>query len=122
MRGTEDTLRMTLLFDFFGEILTGKQREYFDLYHNENLSLSEIAEQDGISRQGVDDIVSRAEAKLLSIESKTGIISKWLSMRATLSQAEDIARELLRLSGGDENLSAHMRTLMSVLDDLKGQV
>ena len=55
------TLEMTMLFDFYGDMLTEKQREYFDLYYNEDLSLGEIASNVGISRQGVRDIIVRAE-------------------------------------------------------------
>ena len=52
-------LEMSLLFDFYGETLTEKQRELFDLYYNEDLSLSEIAEHAGITRQGVRDSIKR---------------------------------------------------------------
>ena len=55
------TYRMTMLLDFYGEILTQRQREFFDLYYNEDLSLAEIAENYGISRQGVRDAIVRAE-------------------------------------------------------------
>ena len=55
------TYRMTMLFDFYGEILTQRQKEFFDLYYNEDLSLGEIAENCGISRQGVRDVIVRAE-------------------------------------------------------------
>ena len=58
-------LEMSLLFDFYGETLTEKQRELFDLYYNEDLSLSEIAEHAGITRQGVRDSIKRAEHALL---------------------------------------------------------
>lgn len=54
----------TMLFDFYGELLTEKQKEYYDLHYNEDLSLGEIAEQSGISRQGVWDIIRRAEAAM----------------------------------------------------------
>ena len=50
------TYRMTMLFDFYGEVLTPRQKEFFDLYYNEDLSLAEIAENYGISRQGVRDL------------------------------------------------------------------
>lgn len=60
----------SMLFDFYGELLTDKQREYFDLRYNEDLSLGEIAEQCGISRQGVWDIIRRAEAAMSEIEEK----------------------------------------------------
>jgi len=82
-----DTLKMTMLFDFFGELLTDKQREYFDLYHFEDFSLTEIAERAGISRQGVFDIIKRAENSLIDIENKTGVISKWLEVRADVEKS-----------------------------------
>ena len=81
-----ETLQMTMLFDFFGDLLTERQREYFDLYHNEDLSLSEIAEGTGISKQGVYDIITRAEKTLMEIEQKTGIIKKWRETRAGLDR------------------------------------
>ena len=56
-----DTFTMSMLFDFYGDLLTDKQKELFDLYYNEDLSLSEIAEQAEISRQGVRDAIVRAE-------------------------------------------------------------
>ena len=52
------TFRMTMLFDFYGELLTDRQKEFYDLYYNEDLSLSEIAENYGISRQGVRDQIN----------------------------------------------------------------
>jgi len=90
----DDTLLMTMLFDFYGDLLTGKQREYFDLYHNEDLSLSEIAEKTGISRQGVYDIINRAEKALAEIEHKSGVVRKWQETRhklqQTISEGNDI--------------------------------
>ena len=82
----DETLLNTMLFDFFGDLLTGKQQEYYDLYHNEDLSLSEIAESAGISKQGVYDIITRAEKTLAEIEQKTGIIHKWCQTRSELEQ------------------------------------
>ena len=57
----EKSYEMTILFDFYGDILTEKQQELFDLYYNEDLSLGEIAEHLGITRQGVRDGIVRAE-------------------------------------------------------------
>ena len=56
-------LEMSLLFDFYGETLTEKQRELFDLYYNEDLSLAEIAEHAGITRQGVRDSIKRRDGE-----------------------------------------------------------
>lgn len=83
----DETLKKTMLFDFFGEMLTEKQREYYDLYHNDDLSLSEIAESAGISRQGVYDIIVRAEKTLKKFEQRTGVIQKWYETRTVLEQA-----------------------------------
>ena len=79
--------RMTMLFDFYGEILTDRQKEFYDLYYNEDLSLAEIAENYGITRQGVRDVIVRAEAILTELEDKTGLIRRFHAMR---SQLEDI--------------------------------
>ena len=89
MKTTKDneTLEYTMLFDFFGDLLTDKQKEYFDLYHNEDLSLSEIAESAGITRQGVYDIIIRAEKVLTELEQKTGVIQKWREARSELEKA-----------------------------------
>jgi len=77
-----------MLFDFYGELLTVKQREYFDLYYNDDLSLGEIAEIDGITRQGVRDILRRAENILLETERKTGLIERFEINLRTVSEIE----------------------------------
>ena len=64
------TYRMTMLYDFYGELLTERQKEFFDLYYNEDLSLSEIAENTGISRQGVRDVIVRAEGSCRRLRTK----------------------------------------------------
>lgn len=65
-----------VLFDYYGALLTDKQRECYDLYYNEDLSLSEIADIKGISRQAAWDNIRHAEEKLVEIENKTGLIKK----------------------------------------------
>ena len=84
------TYRMTMLFDFYGEVLTDRQKEFFDLYYNEDLSLSEIAENSGISRQGVRDVIVRAEG----IEDKTGLIRRFLQMQTHIDAIQNAAAEL----------------------------
>ena len=79
------TYRMTMLFDFYGELLTERQKEFFDLYYNEDLSLADIAENAGISRQGVRDVIVRAEAQMQEIEDKTGLIRRFEQVRGHLN-------------------------------------
>ena len=62
--------RMAMLYDFYGDLLTDRQKEFYDLYYNEDLSLAEIAENYGITRQGVRDVIVRAEAYLTEIEER----------------------------------------------------
>jgi predicted DNA-binding protein YlxM (UPF0122 family) len=107
-----------MLFDFFGDLLTEKQRDYFDLYHNEDFSLSEIAEKTGITRQGVHDIITRAEKSLLEMEHKTGVVKRWKETRNELIQAEEIARELLRLSGDNPESADLAQKLVLTLEGL----
>ena len=76
----------SMLFDFYGELLTPKQREYFDLHYNEDLSLAEIAGESGISRQGVWDMIRRAEAAMTEIENKTGLISRFIERNAQIDE------------------------------------
>ena len=84
------TYRMTMLFDFYGEILTDRQKEFFDLYYNEDLSLAEIAENYGISRQGVRDVIVRAEAAMTELEDKTGLIRRFMQMQKKVQGAKEI--------------------------------
>ena len=89
-----DRLNQAMLLDFYGEMLTEKQRECCDLYYNEDLSLSEIAEQRGISRQGVWDNIRHAEAALKEFENKTGIVRRFMQTRESLEELKSMAEEL----------------------------
>ena len=92
------TYRMTMLFDFYGEILTERQKEFFDLYYNEDLSLAEIAENAGISRQGVRDVIVRAEAAMQEVEDKTGIIKRFLTRSTHIDAIAEAAEEISTLN------------------------
>lgn len=86
--------RMTLLFDFYGDMLTDRQKEFYDLYYNEDLSLAEIAENYGITRQGVRDVIVRAEGILTELEDKTGIIRRFQKMQEQLDEIAGYADEI----------------------------
>lgn len=97
----EETVWRTMLFDFYGELLTAKQREYFDLHYNSDLSLAEIAESSGISRQGVWDIIRRAEAILRETEEKTGLVARFQAQREILRSVESKLRKLEQITDGE---------------------
>ncbi|MBQ7740723.1 MAG: YlxM family DNA-binding protein [Eubacterium sp.] len=84
-------LEISILLDFYGEMLTDKQRDFLDLYYNEDLSLSEIAENEGITRQGVRDSIKRAEAQLFDMESKLRLSSRFEELRKGLKEINECA-------------------------------
>ena len=108
----------TMLFDFYGELLTEKQKEYYDLHYNEDLSLGEIAEQSGISRQGVWDIIRRAEATLRETEEKTGLVRRYGAQRETISAIES---KLARLEAATDGEARRLvQDIRQELQALKG--
>ena len=84
-------LNIAVLFDFYGEMLTEKQKDVIDLYYNEDLSLAEIAEHEGISRQGVRDNIKRGEAYLLELEEKLRFAENYQNLRSMLSSIDELA-------------------------------
>lgn len=112
--------RMAMLFDFYGDVLTDRQKEFYDLYYNEDLSLGEIAENYGITRQGVRDVIVRAEAVLTELEDKTGLIKRFHTMHKQLEQVRQDAQRLCELSvkyddGELETLSQRIRDTAGTL-------
>lgn len=71
-----DALEMSLLYDYYGGLLTGKQRQCFDLRYNQDLSLGEIAQVMGVSRQAVSDNLTRTEALLRKMEDSIGCVGR----------------------------------------------
>lgn len=89
-----DALEMSLLYDYYGGMLTGKQSEYFDMRYNQDLSLSEIAQAHGVSRQAVFDNLTRTEALLRRMEENIGCVKRDHAMRKVLQEILEAAAEL----------------------------
>lgn len=88
--------RMALLLDFYGALLTPRQRRIFELYYEHNLSLGEIAEEYDISRQAVYDLLRRTEKSLESYERRLGLVAKFQEDRKKLREALAWLRQLPR--------------------------
>ena len=88
-------LNMSLMLDYYGGLLTDKQLAMVGYYYNDDLSLAEIAENEGISRQGVRDTIKRAEAQMLELEAKLGFMAK---MRELTDKAEQIRAACVEVS------------------------
>lgn len=81
----DEFLRMTLLLDIYGELLTPKQREFMALYYSEDLSLSEVADIRGITPQGARDIIRRTERLLSRYEEKLNLLREHTRLKEELS-------------------------------------
>ncbi|HHV93155.1 MAG TPA: putative DNA-binding protein [Firmicutes bacterium] len=90
----DQTVHMGLLFDFYGQLLTEKQRLFFSLYHQDDLSLGEIAEQYGVTRQAVYDIIQRSQKTLINFEEKLGLIKRHIRQREQLERLQKKLKEL----------------------------
>ena len=112
-----DALEMTLLFDYYGDLLTERQRMCFDLRYNQDLSLAEIAEELQVSRQGVHDNISRAEALLRNMEEKTGCVSRDLAYRKACRPILHKAELLLEYK--DETVSDVARQIIAAVSGIE---
>ena len=112
-----DALEMTLLYDYYGELLTERQRLCFDMRYNQDLSLAEIAQELEVSRQGVFDNLSRAEALLRNMEEKTGCVRRDLTTRQAVQKILSAAQALE--AHPDEAVSELARQIKAAALDLK---
>lgn len=88
----DERTKANLLYDFYGDFLTQKQREIFELHFLNDLSLGEIAENYGVTRQGIHDILKRAQDSLTEYEKKLGMVRKY----ANLERKVEIILKLLK--------------------------
>ena len=107
-------IQLSILLDIYGKLLTEKQRNLLDDYYNSDLSLSEIAENEGITRQAVRDNLKKGENKLFEYEEKLGIMKK------SLMQQEEIANILSEITK-IENKSSD-EEIAKILDDVKNKL
>ena len=89
-----DAFEMALLLDYYGGMLTDKQRECFDMRYNQDLSLGEIAESLGVSRQAVNDNLTRTEATLRRMEENIGSVKRDRMIRSALQEILEAATVL----------------------------
>ena len=112
-----DALEMTLLFDYYGELLTQRQRDCLDMRYNQDMSLGEIAQELGVSRQGVDDNLSRAETLLRNMEEKTGFLRRDEKVH---SAAQQIIRAAEMLSASkDPEVGELARQILAAAKELE---
>ena len=89
----DEILKQSLLYDFYGELLTDHQKEIYEQFIVEDLSLSEIAKDAGISRQGVHDLIKRCNKILEEYEAKLHLVEKFLSIKEKVHQINGLLEE-----------------------------
>ena len=106
----EKNLEVSVLLDFYSELLTEKQRDVIDLYYNEDLSLAEIAEHENITRQGVRDSIKRGEQVLFEMESALRLAEKSRRLETVAQRLEERAE-----NASPEELRAAAAELRNIL-------
>lgn len=109
----DDVLKQSLLYDFYGELLTEHQRAVYGAVVNDDLSYSETAEEFGVSRQGVHDLVKRCNKTLAAYEEKLHLVEKFLRIRGSV-------QEIQRLSSQYETLKKEV--LAKQVLDISGMI
>ena len=110
----EEKVQISMLCQLYGKLLTEKQYVFIDDYYNNDLSLSEIAENNGITRQAVRDIIKKGEKKLFEYEEKL------MFMKRTLNQEKKIEKALSELTKIQKNYSD--KQIASVLESIKKEL
>lgn len=90
----EKDMKVALLLDFYGDVLSERHRDMMELYYADDLSLAEIAESEGISRQGVRHILKTAEDHLRFLEDRLGLAAQFKELQKTAEEMEALANEL----------------------------
>lgn len=102
----EEILKQTLLYDFYGELLTAHQKEIFEEVILDDCSLSEVAESHGISRQGVHDLIKRCQKMLEGYEEKLKLVERFCVIKERVQKIEELTKEI---SGNPEEQLAQIR-------------
>ena len=114
-------LEISFLLDFYGEMLTEKQREVIEFYYNDDLSLAEIADNAGITRQGVRDSIKRAEAQLLEMEERLGLAKRFRKVQEELTAICDRALQIEAQNeenGGDPVIRQNVEAILASAKEL----
>ncbi|MEG0894699.1 MAG: sigma factor-like helix-turn-helix DNA-binding protein [Oscillospiraceae bacterium] len=110
-------LDVAILLDFYGEMLTKKQYDMIDLYYNQDLSLSEIAEHEGITRQGVRDAIKRGEVYLYELENKLKMFDNYIEMQKMMTTIRYVI-ERIEKENNQYNYSANIKENIKQINQL----
>lgn len=109
---------ISMLYDFYGNLLPERQREFLRLYREENFSLSEIAQEFGLSRQGVYDGIKKAEAALYTYEEKLKLLERFQKTEKIIKNIDESIELLIGEMGENSEFSKRLLKIKSIADTL----
>jgi predicted DNA-binding protein YlxM (UPF0122 family) len=112
--GLDASARVSLLYDFYGQLLTEKKRQVIELYHEEDMSLSEIASELGITRAAVHDSLKSAERALENYEEKLSLVERFLKTEEAFGEITQKLDELKRRYAGDSELAEAIEEIETI--------
>lgn len=121
----EKTYQIAMLYDFYGELLTPRQKEVLQYYYEENYSLSETAEELGVSRQSIHDTIHKAEKALRNYEQKLGLVQRFRRTEADTEKAVEALDQIIdhltegRRDGDDSITVEKLKNIKSILSRLE---
>ena len=115
----EKTLRENLLMDFYGGLLPQRQKDVIKLYYEEDLSLSEISEEFGISRQGVHDALKKAQHSLGEYEKTLGLIERFQAQREKIQELHKGLEEIIANRQDNPELEADLIKIKKLIEGLE---
>lgn len=112
--GLDASARVSLLYDFYGQLLTEKKRQVIELYHEEDMSLSEIASELGITRAAVHDSLKSAERALENYEEKLSLVERFLKTEEAFGEITRKLDGLKRRYAGDGELAEAIEEIETI--------
>lgn len=119
----ETKLKQAYLYDFYGELLNAHQRSIYEAFFFQDLSLSEIAEEEGISRQGVHDSVRRSKKALEEYENKLHLVEKFLSVRERIGEIRRLVHSFdAGAQESEQEYALHLNTIKAEIDRISNEI
>jgi len=113
----KDIFKQTLLYDFYGELLTKHQKKIYEDFVFNDLSLSEIADEEGITRQGVHDLVKRCDKALQGYEDKLHLVEKFHDTKKDVEKIKELTEKI-----ESENEIKYVKDIYELADKILGEI
>lgn len=110
--------RLSIGYDYYGMLLSSRQREIMNLYHEENLSLAEIGEELSLSRQAVHDALKNAQNSIAKYEDKLGLVNRFEKTGDAINEIDKIIDELIKEGNGDPKTKNRLLQIKKIIDQI----